>query len=198
MPSDNDLRHAQASRRFVRAGELDRIYISTWQEMGLIALEAEKNGDPELLGYTSMGSWMKSAFPRSRSVVYAAWGAVKELQDIPAEQLAEIAHSTAHVLKKVSKSVRNRKDVIDAAKVLTTEEFAAKMKHDYPNEHIEAINKRMFRFEESQEKVLEQAFDLVKLFHPEISRDEDCLEVLASEYLLANQSAFEELRNGKA
>src|SRR5262245_61134413 len=94
QPSDTDMRHAMASQRFVRAGELDRVYISTWQEMGQLALEAEENRDWELLGYTSFNSWREAAFPKSRAVVYAAWNAVKELRDIPAEDLKQISHST--------------------------------------------------------------------------------------------------------
>lgn len=195
LPSDRDLCHAQAAQRFVRAGELDRIYISTWQEMGFLALEAESNKDWELLGYSSMGSWMQAAFPKSRSVVYAAWGAVKELQDVDPQDLKQISHSTAHVLKKLPKAMRSRQDVILAAKSLSTADFIKETKTFAPEAHIEQITKVRLNFEESQFRTVEAACDLVKLFHPEIVRYEDCWEVLASDYLLENQSAFEKLRS---
>jgi hypothetical protein len=185
------MRHAQAAQRFVRAGELDRIYVSTWQEMGFLALEAEKNEDWVLLRYTSFGSWMQAAFQRSRSVVYAAWGAVKELQDISSEDLASIEHSTAHVLKKIPKRLRTADPIlIQDAKHMTTEEFTAKVAKKYPDLHIEIRVRKAWKFEESQMKAVTAAIDLVKLFHPEISRDEDAVEVLASEYLLSNQQAL--------
>lgn len=191
-PSDLDMRHAQAAQRFVRAGELDRIYVSTWQEMGFLALEAERNEDWRLLGYTSPGLWLQTAFKRSRSVVYAAWGAVKELSDIPSEDLASIEHSTAHVLKKVPQSIREADPVlIQDAKNMTTDEFTAEVARKYPELHIEVRVRKAWKFEESQLDKIKEAIALAKLFNIEISRDEDALEHICADYLLSNQQAFE-------
>jgi len=193
-PSDLDMRHNQATKRFVRAGELDRIYVSTWQEMGFLALESERNEDWRLLGYASMGSWLQTAFPKSRSVVYAAWGAVKELQDIPSEELAGIEHSTAHILKKVPQSIRKADPVlIQDAKRMTTEEFTVEVARKYPELHIEVRVRKAWKFEESQMKTVAAAVALCKLFNIEISRDEDAIEHICADYLLSNQQAFEHI-----
>jgi hypothetical protein len=151
-----------------RVRELDRLWSSTWQELGQLAMTVRDNNEWKLityrdeerlldLPYTSFNSWLLNACPKSRSVVYAAIGALDELKDISPADLKQIRHSTAHVLKKLPRAMRAQPDVIADAKRMTTKEFVSKVKRERPDLHLEQFIPCEFRFTESQEKVIDKA-----------------------------------------
>lgn len=176
-----------------RARELDVMLQSTWSELGLLALTVDENREWQLLGFHSFGSWLMAACPKSRSVVYAAMGALRELSDVPAADLAEISHSTAHTLKKLPKAMRAKREVLEAAKKLTTKEFVRKIKREAPELHLEEYVKREFSFSESQEEVIDHALELAGMVY-ELSDDESKLEVICTEWSV--QTLAEQRRRG--
>lgn len=166
-----------------RMRELEKIWSNTWQEIGLLAIVVRDNNEWKVLGYSSFNAWLLDACGKSRSVVYAAMGALDELKDIPREQLQEISHQNAHVLKKIPKTIRANPKVIEAARDLTNKAFVRKMKQDHPELHLEEFIKREFRFTETQEIEVDKAIAQCKAEHG-IEFDEEALYAICVEYCL--------------
>jgi hypothetical protein len=167
----------------LKARELDRVLASTWVTLGMICLAVRDNKEFQLLGFRSFDAWLEDACPRSRSVVYAALGALAELKDIPAEDLKEIPHSTAHVLKKLPRVMRADPEIIQDAKRLTTKEFSRKVKRQAPDLHLEDFVTRQFHFSETQEQVIDQAIVVVRKEYGEDISEEMALELVCVEWL---------------
>jgi adenylosuccinate lyase len=150
--------------------------------LGFICLAMRDNRYFAMLGFSSFDSWLENACPKSRSVVYAAMGALAELKDILPEDLKEIPHSTAHVLKKLPRVMRANPEIIRDAKRLTTKEFSRKVKREAPNLHLEDLVTRQFHFSETQEQVIDQAIAVVRKEYEDIS-EEMALELICVEFL---------------
>lgn len=88
--------------------------------------------DPEVgQPYASLDRFLKVSYPNSWSYVRDALRAVKELKDMPFEELLCIRRSNIEQLKKVSSSVRVLPEVIAAAKVMPEKAFVEKMNVDF-------------------------------------------------------------------
>ena len=87
--------------------------------------------------YVSFDRWMKQELPTSWGYCRDALRAVKELKDMPFEDLLQIKRANLEQLKKVSSSVRILPEVVAAAKSLPEKAFVAKM-NDEHSQHLEA------------------------------------------------------------
>lgn len=117
-----------------------RIFI----ERGLILLEVESRrlwghlDDPSTgAPYRSFERWVVTAADYSRRDCFYALAAAKELRDIPIRELSQMTRSNIEVMKTLSSGVRQRPEVIEAAKTLPEREFVAKIQADWPEQHVE-------------------------------------------------------------
>ena len=81
--------------------------------------------------YQSFDRYLKQEFPASWSYVRDALRAVKELKDMPLEDLLQIKRANLEQLKKVSPSVRNLPEVVQAAKSMPEKQFVEKMNKEH-------------------------------------------------------------------
>ena len=77
--------------------------------------------------YVSFDRWMKQELPTSWGYCRDALRAVKELKDMPFEDLLQIKRANLEQLKKVSSSVRILPEVVAAAKSLPEKQFVSQM-----------------------------------------------------------------------
>lgn len=123
---------------------LDGLSKRVFIERGLILLEVESRrlwehlAAPEGTPYRSFEQWVCSAADYSRRDCFYALAAAKELRDIPVRELSQMTRSNIEVMKTLSSGVRQKPEVIEAAKTLPEREFVAKVQADYPEQHIEA------------------------------------------------------------
>ena len=86
--------------------------------------------------YTSFDRWMKQELPTSWGYCRDALRAVKELKDMPFEDLLQIKRANIEQLKKVSSSVRILPEVVAAAKSLPEKAFVSQMNTSF-DQHLE-------------------------------------------------------------
>ena len=86
--------------------------------------------------YTSFDRWMKQEFPNSWGYCRDALRAVKELRQVPFEDLLQIKRCNLEQLKRVSSNVRLLPDVVRAAKVMPEKQFVEKLNKDH-DQHLE-------------------------------------------------------------
>ena len=86
--------------------------------------------------YTSFDRWMKQELPTSWGYCRDALRAVKELRDVPFEDLLQMKRTNIEQLKKVSSSVRILPEVVAAAKSLPEKQFVSQMNEKH-SQHLE-------------------------------------------------------------
>lgn len=86
--------------------------------------------------YLSFDKWLKDTCPESWSYCRQALNAVKELKEMPFEDLLLIKRCNMEQLKKVSSSVRLLPDVVDAAKNMPEKQFVEKLNREHA-QHLE-------------------------------------------------------------
>lgn len=89
--------------------------------------------------YQSFDRWMKQELPTSWGYCRDALRAVKELKDMPFEDLLQIKRANLEQLKKVSSSVRILPEVVAAAKSLPEKAFVSQMNE----KHHQALEVKM-------------------------------------------------------
>ena len=176
---------------------LENQYKHTFVERGFILLEMEERGlwtkliDPNTQQpYVSMERWIVTAATHSRSDCFASLKAVRELRDVPKEQLLEIPRCNIHVLQNLSTQVRMQPEIIRAAREMTVKEFTATIGQFYPEQHMEQKQQIVVKPTVSQRVALETACDAVKVLY-DVEDREGQLEVLAS-FFMDGQCEFEE------
>lgn len=93
--------------------------------------------DPEVdRPYESRDRWLKAICPTSFPYCYEALKAVKELREIPAEDLIQMSRSNIQTLTHVSSNVRRLPEVIKAAKTQSESEFTQTLTTKY-DQHLE-------------------------------------------------------------
>lgn len=134
----------------VAAQELQRIlikldssekHIFAWRGMAALIIE-----DRELFRwvideevgeyYRSFDKFLKDTCPNSWSYVRDAARAVKELKDVPFEDLLEMRRCNIQQLKKTSSNVRVLPEVIRAAKTLPEKQLVEKLNTEH-SQHLE-------------------------------------------------------------
>jgi hypothetical protein len=113
-------------------------------ERGLILVEMQerelwkhvRNQDGKQ--YESFERWVCGAAPYSRRDCFAAMKAVRELQAVPTDQLAEIPRCNIALLTQLSTGVRSDPEVLEHAKNLSEKEFRACIAVTHPEQHLAA------------------------------------------------------------
>jgi hypothetical protein len=124
---------------------LDRIAKQLFIQRGLILLEVESRRlwehltDPETgAPYRSFEKWVVTAADYSRRDCFYALAAAKELRDIPVKELSQMPRCNIALMSQLSSQVRQRPEVIEAAKTLPEKAFVAKVQAEHPEQHLEA------------------------------------------------------------
>ena len=86
--------------------------------------------------FQSFDKFLKDVCPNSWSYVRDALRAVKELKDVPFEDLLQMKRCNIQQLKQTSSSVRVLPEVIEAAKKLPEKELVAKLNTEH-DQHLE-------------------------------------------------------------
>jgi hypothetical protein len=126
-----------------RLRALEEVYKRSFVERGLILREVQERelwrwlADSNGFQYKCFDDWVCDAAPQSRSDCFAALRVVKELQEMPVQDLLQIKRANLEQLKKVSSSVRILPEVVAAAKSLPEKSFVAKMNAEH-DQHLEA------------------------------------------------------------
>jgi len=168
-----------------------RIFI----ERGLILLEVESRrlwehlASPEGVPYRSFEQWVCSAADYSRRDCFYALAAAKELRDIPVRELSQMTRSNIEVMKTLSSGVRQKPEVIEAAKNLPEREFVAKIQGEYPEQHLERSQPVVMASVGASEKI-DQAIALATALYGCKSRGE-ALEAIAADFLVEHAGELE-------
>ncbi len=137
--------------------ELDTAEKQVFAARGMALLIVEKHHLWE--GHAaSMGQWIKHLAPNSWAECYAAMRSIRELlPDVPLEDLQEMKRCNVETIKKLSSAARHDPAVIEAAKVLSREEFEEKIEVEYPFQHIETHKLMHFSPGRSWAKTIENS-----------------------------------------
>jgi hypothetical protein len=187
-----------------RLRALERAYKRGYIERGLILLEVEERElwrlveDPETgQPFTSLERWIVSCATHSRSDCFAALKAVKELRDIPTDQLLDTPRVNVSVLQSLSKSVRKRPEVIKAAQSMSNREFVKTLERDHPNQHIEERRTIHLNPVKGATAIIEEAIAMCMVLE-DLKTREDALEYMAAEYVDTNRRRFEQVQKEMA
>lgn len=171
---------------FNRIQAVTRTWEMSYAEVGLLCravdsyLLWEQRTDPDTGELcASFSRWMHIAAPRSFSTCYAAMRDVEALQDVPAEQVAQIPAANFPVMKQLSTEVRNDPAVLRTAQTGSAERLVDHVRANHPDQHIERTKFLRFPLEESAAERIEEALRLAEL-HGAHNRSE-ALELIARE-----------------
>lgn len=169
-----------------RVRQIEKQVTAAWSELAEIATQVQDNEEWRALGFHSFGAWLCDAAPRSRSLIYSAMGLLKELADIPRDDLREIPVGNAHILKKLPKSSRASRDVLEDAKALTPREMLAMVAESHPTLILEKLAVQRFQFSVSQWLAIEAAIDeIMAQYDGQITTREEAIEGICAEWRLA-------------
>lgn len=185
---------------------LERQYKRNFVERGFILVEVEErklwtqlvDADTNET-YTSFDRWVCGAASHSRADCFEAMRAVKELRDVPREQLMGIPRKNIGILSQLSTKVRKDPDVIAAAQTGSKKEFIAHIQDKHPDQSIEQETKLTAHPTKSQADVIGLAMEVAAWLCGCNGR-ESALEFLAT-YLLegdCEKEGFENLSNRRA
>lgn len=182
-----------------RVRELEKQHVATWSEMAELCTLVEQQGDWKILGFESYNRWLLDAAPVCRSSVYAAQGLVRELNEIPTEELRQIPPGNAKVLAAVPKSKRT-KSLVQAAKESRPAAFTKHVQEKHPELHIETMVPRKFKFEASQATIIDAAMLMANILETgEVMEEiemapEALLEKICADYMERNRPLYEKIR----
>ena len=109
--------------------------------------------------YASFDRFLKQEFPNSWSYIRRALRTVKELRQVPFEDLLQITLANLEQLKCVSSGVRILPEVVQAAKALSEKKLVQKLNTEY-NQHLE-VKAPVMMAEADVCQLFEQAVDRV-------------------------------------
>jgi hypothetical protein len=191
--SDSDLRHEMFRELDARAREIEVLFRRTWVDFAEIVATMRDGGYWREGRYTSLHSWLKTACPCSRSWAYLAVGALDELKDIPLDELRQIPLKSAEILKKLPRSRRSDKKLLDAAKSLPPREFMPAVIEAFPDSHIESSLTLEYQVTKSQAKVILAGNQMWNLLNSEPMGPGEILEALWAQYMVEHKSQYEAL-----
>lgn len=179
---------------------LERQYRRSFVQRGLILLEVEERGLWRLLDdnetglpYSSFEKWVVGAASHSRSDCFAALRAVKELRDVPVDQLIEMPRCNVSVMQCLSPAVRRHPEVVKAAQVLPAKEFVQRIGKDFPDQHIEERRTIHLAPVESAKAIIDEAIEMAMTLE-EVKTREQALEAIAAEYIDTNRDRYDSVQ----
>lgn len=174
----------------------DRVRYAT---LGLMVLAVEKRLlwqyviDPDDgLPCRSLARWIRVCAPNAYSTCYAAKRDVEELQDVPADDLAQIPQSNMKTMKLLSTAVRRDPAVLKVAKTQRTEALVAHVKENHPEQHLEAPTKLLLNLTEIAKAEIEEAMQLA-IERGDSHTKEEAVLMWAIEYKQNHQSPLQEV-----
>jgi len=85
-----------------RVRELEELNVKYWAELATLCIEVEDGLLWQELGFKHFEDWLNDAAPHSRSTAFSGKKAMRELSPhIPAEDIAQMPHAHAHILRQV-------------------------------------------------------------------------------------------------
>lgn len=127
--------------------------------------------------YSSMHDWITKKSGYSVRDFYAGKAMLKDLSDVPVEDLTQISGVNLNQMRKLSGNVRIQS--VEAAKLLSEDEFVAHIQENHPNQHIEKPVKPTLRLTGS----VQDALDKYAEAYPEITDRQGQLEGLCVDWL---------------
>ncbi len=154
---------------FSRLRVLDETWKFSYPEIGLLCRAVEKQHlwkqrvDPETgKKCSSFARWVRVAAPWSYATVFAAMRDVEDLQDVPAEHLAEIPAANIGTLRQLSTAVRQDTAIIEAAKTMRAPDFVEQVRKEYPLQHLEKKKTLRFVMDETAADKVEQVLKMAE------------------------------------
>jgi hypothetical protein len=149
---------AQNRRHYIELGEL------------LVAMEEGELWrhlrDPQTnQPFTSFDRWLGDAAPVSRSTGYLAKRAVKELSEVPREELLKVPQCNAEILRLLPGKQKADPEIVRQAQVLNEEAFRGYIGREVPEAHIEGRRTMRFRFDQSAAEEVELAIKAFAALH---------------------------------
>lgn len=189
-----------------RLRELERQYKRSFVERGFILLEVQERElwrhivNPETgEAYSSFERWVVGAAPQSRSDCFAAMKAVRELRDVPAQELLQVPRCNVKVLQHLSPALRRKPEVIDAAKKKSERDFVAQIEKEHPEQHIESKRPMNLKPERTARQTIDRGIE-VAMWAYGVSTREDALECALLYFLQGDceKEEYSELSNERA
>jgi hypothetical protein len=148
-----------------RIRSLERAYKRSFVERGLCLLEMEQRELWAIVDggqYQSLNEYICSAATHSRADCFAALRAVKELREVPVDQLLDMPRCNVQTLVGLSSEVRRQPEVVKAAQVMSGKDFIRTIENGHANQHIESKVTKTLHFESSAWKIIEEALERAK------------------------------------
>jgi hypothetical protein len=137
--------------------------------------------------YVSFDKWLKDTCPNSWGYCRDALRAVKELKDMPFEDLLQIKRCNLEQLKKVSLSVRLLPDVVQAAKSLPEKEFVDKLNKQH-DQHLD-VKQPVVMADSGDLSEFEHAIEIAMALEDCHSRAE-AIRVIAIDYTQEHETEY--------
>ena len=195
-----------AKRLDSRIRELERQHRRSFVELGLICNEmADRSLWQELVNpetgnfFQSFGSWLMDAAQVAHSSAYKAMKVLKELSDVPVEDLQEMSRANVIIVSQLSTKVRRDPKVIAAAKTQTEAAFHQILETDYPEQHIESTARMDLKPTRSARKVIDEALRAAGLLYGVEGREAQ-LEAICSYFMDGDceMEEYEGIKNRRA
>jgi len=176
----------------LRLRDLERRTKESYIEIGLIVYYVEKNNLFSPM-YPSLGSWLVSACPYSRSTAYSALSSVKQamLDGLSLDDCNEIPRCNLKIVNQLSTAVKHDPEILAAAKTETENNFISKVKEKYPSQHLQNVSYMRLKLDldqrESIDAILEYAMKVLG-----VNTREQALEFVLLEWKEWRQSQEEE------
>lgn len=145
--------------------------------------------------FVSFDRWLKQTCPESWSYCRQALNAVKELREMPFEDLLSIKRANLEQLKRVSSNVRLLPAVIEAAKTLPEKAFVEKLNRDHA-QHLE-VKQPVALAPAGDVAEFESAIEMAMLVEHCDTRA-DAIKAIAVSYIQDHATEFEHLKEESA
>jgi len=174
----------------MRMNYLDAQDKRTFVERGLIVKAVDEGelwrrvidnetGEP----YRSTAQWIVGECPHSQATCFDAWGAMKRLTDVPAEELRQMPRSNVKQLSKVtSKKAKRDPEIIHAAQTQSENEFIETVNRSYPDQHLEPNAKLIMKPSASARSCLDRVIEAGMMLY-EVPTREEALEAVGQSWL---------------
>ena len=190
-----------AHRMDSRTREIEGYTKRSFIEMGMILNEMSDRKLFEHLGFSSFDRWLSDAAPVSRSGGYSAMKALREITEVPIEELQQMPRCNVVTLQKLSSGVRRDPEIIEAAKTKSEDDFLSKIEELHPDQHLEGGKKLHIKPSKSARKTIDEAF-AAACWSYEVEGREAALEAICAYFMqgrceregysrLSNQVAYE-------